>query len=84
MHNSYLTVIGVHEMHGRVHHNYSPITILLVVDLIGLLYNDLTPSHSRQIAYKNFGCYRQLLTSCNACQKLIRHNAVHVYSRSSK
>ena len=54
--NSYLTVIGVHEMHGPMHHNYSPITIFLVVDLIGLLYNDLTSSHSWQIAYKHFGC----------------------------
>ena len=32
-HNSYLTVIGVHEMHGRMHPNYCQITILLVVDL---------------------------------------------------
>ena len=32
-HNSYLPVIGVHEMHGRMHPNYWQITILLVVDL---------------------------------------------------
>ena len=31
--NSYLTVFGVHEMHGRMHPNYCQITILLVVDL---------------------------------------------------
>ena len=34
--NSYLPVIGVHEMHemhGRMHPNYWQITILLVVDL---------------------------------------------------
>ena len=31
--NSYLAVIGVHEMHGRMHPNYCQITILLVVDL---------------------------------------------------
>ena len=30
--NSYLPVIGVHEMHGRMHPNYWQITILLVVD----------------------------------------------------
>ena len=35
--NSYLTVIGVHEMHGRMHPNYWPITILLVVDLCSSL-----------------------------------------------
>ena len=33
VHNSYLRVIGVHEMHGRMHPNYWQITILLVVDL---------------------------------------------------
>ena len=27
-----VTVIGVHEMHGRMHPNYCQITILLVVD----------------------------------------------------
>ena len=32
-HNSYLTVIGVHEMHGRMHPNHCQITILLVVHL---------------------------------------------------
>ena len=56
-HNSYLPVIGVHEMHGRMHPNYWQITILLVVGplfIIGLLYDDPTPSHSRQIAYNNF------------------------------
>ena len=53
VHNSYLPVIGVHEMHGRMHPNYWQITILLVV---GLLYDNPTPSHNRQIAYKNFGC----------------------------
>ena len=36
-HNSYLTVIGVHEMHGRMHPNYCQITILLVVDLCSSL-----------------------------------------------
>ena len=30
--NSYLTVIGVHEVHGRMHRNNYQITILLVVD----------------------------------------------------
>ena len=35
--NSYLPVIGVHEMHGRMHPNYWLITILLVVDLCSLL-----------------------------------------------
>ena len=28
-----MTVIGVHEMHGRVHPNYCHVTDLLVVDL---------------------------------------------------
>ena len=31
VHNSYLTVIGVHEMHSRMHPNFCKITILLVV-----------------------------------------------------
>ena len=33
VYNSYLPVIGVHEMHGRMHPNYWQITILLVVVL---------------------------------------------------
>ena len=37
VHNSYLPVIGVHEMHGRMHPNYWQITILLVVDLCSSL-----------------------------------------------
>ena len=35
--NSYLPVIEVHEMHGRMHPNYWQITILLVVDLCSSL-----------------------------------------------
>ena len=35
--NSYLIVIGMHEMHGRMHPNYCQITILLVVDLCSSL-----------------------------------------------
>ena len=35
--NSYLPVIGVHEMHGRMHPNNWKITILLVVDLCSSL-----------------------------------------------
>ena len=35
--NCYLTVIGVHEMHGRMYPNYCQITILLVVDLLSSL-----------------------------------------------
>ena len=35
--NSYLPVIGVHELHGRMHPNYWQITILLVVDLCSSL-----------------------------------------------
>ena len=37
IHISYLPVIGVHEMHGRMHPNYWQITILLVVDLCSSL-----------------------------------------------
>ena len=33
----YLPVIGVHEMHGRMHPNYWQITILLVVNLCSSL-----------------------------------------------
>ena len=35
--NSYLIVIGVHEMHGQIHPNYCQITILLVIDLCSSL-----------------------------------------------
>ena len=35
--NSYLPVIGVHEMQGRMHPNYRQVTILLVVDLCSSL-----------------------------------------------
>ena len=37
IHNSYLLVIGVHEMHGRMHPNYWQITILMVIDLCSSL-----------------------------------------------
>ena len=37
VHNSYLPVIGVHEMHDRMHPNYWQIIILLVVDLCSSL-----------------------------------------------
>ena len=37
VYNNYLPVIGVHEMHGRMHPNYWQITILLVVDLCSSL-----------------------------------------------
>ena len=43
VHNSFLTVIGVHEMHGRMHPNYWQITILLIVDLCSsLAYSIMT------------------------------------------
>ena len=56
---SYLTVIVVHEMHGRMLHNHCQITNLLAHDppfIIGLPYDDPPPSPSQQLAYKNFGC----------------------------
>ena len=37
VYNSYLPIIGVHEMHGQMHPNYWQITILLVVDLCSSL-----------------------------------------------
>ena len=37
IHNSYLTVIGVYEMHGRMHPNYCQISIMLVVDILSSL-----------------------------------------------
>ena len=40
---NYKTLIGVHEMHGRMHPNYWQITILLVVDLcLSLAYFMMT------------------------------------------
>ena len=42
-HNSYMTFIGVHEMHGRVHSNLCHVTDLLVVDLCSsLAYSMMT------------------------------------------
>ena len=50
-HNSYLPVIEVHEMHGRMHPNYWQITILLVVGLCSsLAYSMMT--HPLPIAGK--------------------------------
>ena len=64
-------IIGVHEMHGRMHPNYCQITILLVVNLCSSLAYFLMiqplASHSWQIAYKNFGCY---VTTNKTCCKL--------------
>ena len=38
--------------------NYCQIlTAVCPLFIIGLLYDDLHPSHSRQTAYKNFGCW---------------------------
>ena len=49
--NSYLTVIGVHEMPGQMHPNYCQITILLVIDLcLSLAYFMMT--HPLPIASK--------------------------------
>ena len=35
--NSYLTVTGMHEMHGRMHPSYSQTTILLIIDFLFVL-----------------------------------------------
>ena len=35
--DSFLIVIGVYEMHGRIHPNYYQITVLLVVDVCSSL-----------------------------------------------
>ena len=55
--NSYLPVIGVYEMHFEctqlLADNYFVGSWPLFI--IRLLYDDPTPSHSRQIAYENFG-----------------------------
>ena len=53
-HNSYLPVIGMHEMHGRMHQ-----TILLVVDLCSsLAYFMMTQPLpiAGKLPIKNFGC----------------------------
>ena len=52
-----MTLIGVHEMHGRVYTSqlmsYHVTDLLVVVDLCSSLayVDDPPPSHSRQIAY---------------------------------
>ena len=58
-HNSYLTVIMVHEMHGRMQHMYthSQITILLAHDPLSslaypMMVTQALPSRSRQFAYR--------------------------------
>ena len=48
----YLTVIGVHEVHGRMHPNYCQITILLVLDLSSSLIDLLYDGASLPIAGK--------------------------------
>ena len=50
-HSSYMTLIGVHKMHGRVHRNLCHVTGLLVVDLRSSLAN-LTTTHPLPIASK--------------------------------
>ena len=65
-HNSYLPVIGVHEMHGRMHPNYWQITILLVVGplfIIGLLYDDPTLPIAGKLPIKTL----QLPTNVRTC-----------------
>ena len=55
---SYLTVIVVNEMHGRMHHNHLDNNFVDPCPpfIIDLLYNDPPPSSTRQFAYKTFGC----------------------------
>ena len=75
LYNSYLTVIGVHEMHGRMHPNYCQITILLVVDpLSSSVYPMMTHSSpvpgnlpiktlvTRQLPTNTYTCTRSHLT----------------------
>ena len=83
--NTYLLVIVVHEMHGRIHHNYWQITIVLVHDPLSLSdyipHGEPHPSCDRQFAYKNFRsavaykCYFNYLIITNFIAK------VHVLSR---
>ena len=40
--NSYLTVIVVHEMHGRMHHNHCQITILFTHFVSSFTYPMMT------------------------------------------
>ena len=67
--NSCLTVIGVHEMHGRVHPNYCQITILLVVDPLSS-WDYLVMIHPLHVAgnlpIKTLVAW-QLLTSVSMC-----------------
>ena len=63
--SSYMTLIGVHEMHGRVHPNQCHVTDLLVVDLCSLLAYFMT-THPLPVASKLPIKTRQLPTnSCN-------------------
>ena len=72
-HKSDLIVIGVHEMHGRMHPNYcqiashapqllSDINCSWPLFIIGLLYDDPHPSHSGKLPIKTLVA-RQLPTT---------------------
>ena len=57
--NSCKTLIGVHEMHGRMHPKLRSCNYFVGPwrpFIISLLYDHPHPSSSRQLAYKNFGC----------------------------
>ena len=71
--NSYQPVIGMHEMHGRMHPNYWQITILLVVDLCSsLAYFMMT--HPLPIAGK-------LPIKTLVTKQLPTNTHVHVYTQ---
>ena len=60
VHYSYITLIGVHEMHGRMHPNQGYATILLAVNSLSLFgYLTVRSTHpvtSNDRANQNFGC----------------------------
>ena len=46
VHSSYMTLIGVHEMHGRMHPNQGHVTILFAVDPLSLFgYLTVSSTH---------------------------------------
>ena len=49
VYSSYMTLIGVHEMHGRMHPNYGHVTNLFAVSLLSQLAY-LTVSHTHPLA----------------------------------
>ena len=83
---SYMTLIGVHEMHGRVHPNECHVTDLLAVDLCSSLAYFMT-THPLLVASKlpiKALVAKQLQTHTHACThtRARAHTHTHIHTRT--